>query len=380
MPTPKPYTAADGRTTWRVRFRHRGRESSETFPTKRAAQVFCNDIDGRGVDYAVAMRDRAELDHNAPTLDEVAEKWLTWKAKRVRSDRTVADYRRDYQRHISPALGGRPVTTIEDTDVQQLVESWIGVLAPKTVSDKHAILHGILAWAASTAGDKIIPANPATGTDLPNRKPLPVKALRPGEWQALHAALQQIDPNAADLALFLVSSGWRWSEATALDAWSTDDDGAAVRVTMGRVMRRNAAGQNVLVEDEGKRAASLRSIHLDAAASRMVRRRLEDAGGGLIFTTRRGNPWRYSNFIRDAWDPAVKVANLARRPTPHWLRHTSVVWAAQAGASLPELQSRIGHASIATTINVYGRGITDVQPAVLDRVAALRDGVRPALD
>jgi hypothetical protein len=44
---------------------------------------------------------------------------------------------------------------------------------------------------------------------------------------------------------------------------------------------------------------------------------------------------------------------------------------AMAGASLPELQGRIGHASITTTINVYGRMLTDVQPAALDAFAAM---------
>jgi hypothetical protein len=45
---------------------------------------------------------------------------------------------------------------------------------------------------------------------------------------------------------------------------------------------------------------------------------------------------------------------------------------ALSGASLPELQSRIGHASITTTINVYGSMLQDVSPASLAGFAALR--------
>jgi len=43
-----------------------------------------------------------------------------------------------------------------------------------------------------------------------------------------------------------------------------------------------------------------------------------------------------------------------------------------SGASMPELQSRIGHESIQTTINVYGRMLTDVAPKALADFAAMR--------
>jgi integrase len=150
---------------------------------------------------------------------------------------------------------------------------------------------------------------------------------------------------------------------------------------MDRVVRRNAAGQHVIV-DEGKGQASIRRVRVDPDAARMFRRRMiGKAPGDLVFTTPvsaqnglGGSQWHESNYLTRYWNPAVKAANLSRRPTPHWLRHTHVVWMALSGASLPELQSRIGHASITTTINVYGRMLSDVQPAALTAFAAMRGG------
>ncbi|MGW5239190.1 hypothetical protein ACWEOW_09690 [Monashia sp. NPDC004114] len=86
-------------------------------------------------------------------------------------------------------------------------------------------------------------------------------------------------------------------------------------------------------------------MELDSAAAAMVRARVSrQVRGGLVFTTGvtaqnglGGNQWRYSNFVQRYWLPAVKAANLGRRPTPHWLRHTHVAWMVLAGASLPEL-------------------------------------------
>ena len=152
-------------------------------------------------------------------------------------------------------------------------------------------------------------------------------------------------------------------------------------VSMEQVARRDAAGRNIIVA-EGKGQASVRRIRVDDAAAAMFRRRIVGkAPADLVFTTGisdqnglGGSQWNYSNFRRSAWDKAVKVANLARKPSPHWLRHTHVVWMAMTGASLGELRSRIGHASIQTTLDVYGRMLTDVSPAALGGFAALRSG------
>lgn len=392
MPEPKEIKLAGGRRAWRVRFRHGGKQTSETFYVKKRADAFCADIEHHGVDFAVRNRDAAEAHDTSPPLSDVAERFFEWKAPRAKSDRTVSDYRRDYRNAIDPTFGRRHVSSITDDDVQAWVDGMVSgtiaprafktglvPLSPKSIGDRHALLHQILDWAASRSGGRIIPANPCKDTNLPNRRRKQPKGLRPAEWAALYAALSQISSDAADLADFLISSGWRWSEAVALDAWGVDDDGAYVTCTMGRVLRRNAAGQHVVVEDDGKRDASMRSIKLDADTSAMVRRRIAAQGMGLVFRTPvsaqnglGGGGWHYSNFLDRHWNPAVKLANLARRPTPHWLRHTHVAWMATTGASLAELSSRIGHASIKTTIDVYGSMITDVGTDALGAFAAIK--------
>jgi integrase len=62
----------------------------------------------------------------------------------------------------------------------------------------------------------------------------PPKGLRPAEWKALHVALCQIDQDAADFALFLAWTGWRFSEAAALSSYDVEDYGDSLYVTMGR--------------------------------------------------------------------------------------------------------------------------------------------------
>jgi integrase len=248
----------------------------------------------------------------------------------------------------------------------------IGKLSAKSVIDRHVILHSIYGYALAPSR-RLVEHNPCIGTDLPKRRKGQPKGLKPAEWAALSAALQVIDADAADLALFLLATGWRWSEGAALSAYDVWTEGGSTYVTVSHIVRRNAAGQHPIVEDT-KSDAGQRRIAVDADCAAMLARRLDRVtGDGLVFTTSSGAQLHYSNFRRDAWNPAVKAANLTRKPSPHWLRHTHVVWMAMSGASLPELQSRIGHQSIKTTIDVYGRMLTDVSPTALKGFAAMRE-------
>jgi integrase len=383
-----------GRTTYKVRFRDnrispktgKRLQASETFDTKTDAMRFAGLLDA-GMDAHAAIRQLdLERGHTHTTLDTLAEQFFTWKATRVRSDRTVADYRRDYTNWIRPNLGSRAVDGITERDVQSLVDGMAARLSPKSVADRHAILHGIFAWAIAPSR-RLVEHNPCIGTDLPKRVKSQPKGLRPAEWQALYAALVKIDPDGADLALFLLATGWRISEAAALSVFDVEDTGTTLHVNMGRVVRRNAAGEHVIVED-AKSAAGIRRIQLDRETADMVRRRIDRnatvrrattlPNAELVFTTAKGSQWHSSNFNQRIWKPAVRAAGLSRHPTPHWLRHTSVAWLVMSGkVSLPEIQRRIGHEHISTTIDVYGRLIEDVSTDALEAFAAIRGPAQP---
>ena len=265
-------------------------------------------------------------------------------------------------------------------------------LAPKSVTDRFILLSSMLKWAADEER-AYIDRNPCKDVELPKRQKKAPKGLMPAEWVALERALRLIDGDAADLACGLLATGWRWSELTALTTLAVEDYSDTLWLNMSQVVRRNKAGQDVIVE-EGKGQASVRRVQLDPEAAEMVRRRiLGKAAGDFVFTTGRvqsggtggranglgGSRWHYSNFRNRYWIPAVKAANLTRQPTPHWLRHTHVGWMTMTGkVSLPELQARIGHASIKTTLDVYGRMISDVNTEALDAFAIMRNaGSKP---
>lgn len=380
----------DGTITYQVLYRNGSRQSSKTFADEKSAVQFADTVRVLGLKRALSEADEQST---GVTLDELVIDYWAYKSTRVRSDRTVKDYQRDYKNWISPALGWRPAAEIDEDDIQAWVDSMrkatkrvngetVPALSAKSIGDRHTILHGIFKWASSPRRVHVpLGHNPCIGTELPKNRKKPPQGLRPAEWQALYGALNRRNTHAADLAEFLISSGWRWSEATALDAFNVEDDGTYCHVTMSRVARRDGAGKTLIVED-AKSDAGMRRIKLDAEVSKTVRRRIQAVPhGGLVFATATGAQWNYSHFYSRFWKKAVEDAALGRRITPHMLRHTAVGYLALSGkVSMPEIQRRIGHQSIKTTFDVYGGMIEDVKDEALDFMAAMRNAPPVTID
>jgi integrase len=120
----------------------------------------------------------------------------------------------------------------------------------------------------------------------------------------------------------------------------------------------------------------------------MIRRRMVGLGrDDFLFTfadgrpgvNRRG-PWNVNSFRDLRWPRLVEAAGLTQRhPTPHWLRHTHVAICIAAGLSLAEIQRRLGHEDIQTTINVYGRMFQEMNDEAAGRLAQLLTPVAPDL-
>ena len=79
----------------------------------------------------------------------------------------------------------------------------------------------------------------------------------------------------------------------------------------------------------------------------------ERRGDGLVFPNKEGRHRRYSLFRRDVWNPATRAAGL--NVTPHDLRATCASLLIDAGASVKDVQTQLGHADVTTTLAIYAR-------------------------
>jgi integrase len=402
VPKPQKYTANDGTVTWRVRFRIGGGSRSETFATKKDADRFVSLLAAVGGARARAVMDEAKpSDVMEHLLGDVCDKWLAWKGAtradgspiRVSSSYTIDRYGQLIRNQIKPGLGTKPLNLITETDIQEWVDGLADTLSAKTVKDAHSVLHSIYKWAGNKAQGLAI-IDPCTETVLPKRRKNVAKGLREEEWHILYHAAADVSQDAADLLHFIVSTGWRWSEAVAVRSMDVDDwGGPKISVAMGRVLRREANGRFQFVDDEAKSQAGIRATGLKGSPVDMIRRRrIGLAPDDLLFTNDAGGVWYYPGFIARYWErpktgrdaapnrtrimERARALGLTRPITPNILRHTHAYMMLLGEEPYAAVQKRMGHEDIRTTTGVYGSMISDVSDAGLeafdDRIAPRR--------
>lgn len=370
-------TTKAGETTFAVLFRHGTKQASQTFATRRDAERFQGLVDLLGADRALKALVEEQPD-NRLTVGQLAAKFLAYKARDV-TERTMVDYRRDVANWIDPWFGHRAAESIDEADIQKWVDHMATKLAPKSVADRHMLMHSIFKFGRAKSR-RLVDHNPCEETELPKRTKKPPKGATVPEFRAILEAAYRRSPDAADLILFLGETGWRWSEAAALSLRTVEDDDTDVWVTVGQVYRLDGAYRQVIAEDEAKSYAAFRRIRMFPDTAAMLRRRVVGKGGSdLVFLNSRGRPWNQNTFLRETWPRILADAGLGdRNITPHYLRHMHVAVIAAGGAPLQEIQRRIGHESIQTTINVYGGLVGDVSDDTLGRAAAIMAGTRSA--
>lgn len=368
----REYDTADGKR-FRVRYRLGKVETSETFRRKADADEFAAILSGGGVTAALTW---LEARNNADSTLTFGQ-WFTLYLDQLTavSDRTRSDYRSTHRRYLAH-LDPLPLPILSRVHVTSLVNSMERAgRAPKTIKQTVHLLSSCLALAIDEGH---IVTNPTKRVRLP--KQAAVGSVKPrfmtdAEVAALVAATPE---HYRPLVVFLVGTGLRWSEATALQARHVDLVHATVRVEQAWKRVPGAAWQI----GPPKTPKSTRTVNAAVIALAAVTP-LSGKPNDWVFTTPTGGVVRHANFYAHIWKPSCERAGLVPPPRIHDTRHTHASWLISDGQSLEAVQDQLGHESILTTRGVYGHlqpalGIAVGHSASAALARALPDGVNVA--
>ena len=341
-------TRTDGTQAHRVFFRHEGKQTCLTFDDASLAEVFRASVEKLGVVRALELH-RIDRGHRRDRSTELTvEQWLNSHIDHLTGVRqaTLEQYRGYVKNDIGPVLGALPLAELGEHDValwvQALEESGA---APKTIANKHGFLSGALAAAVP----KHITANPAAGRKLPqgDGEDHEMVFLTRAEFATL---LAKVSEPWQPMIEFLVASGCRLGEATALRPTDVDIEASTVRIS--RAWNRSHSGYSI---GPTKTKRSKRTINVPGGVLGKL-----DLTGEWLFTNpgrgrrNEGGPVRPINLRRNVWYPAIARAKLDPAPRLHDLRHTCASWLIQKGLPLPVVSRHLGHESIQVTVDVYG--------------------------
>ncbi len=324
--------------------------------------------------------DGVHSDPGKLTVADWLNQWLD-EAQHSVSPKTLERYREIVDKHLVPNLGALPLGKLQPMHIQNYYTQALasgrcdgkGGLAPQTVRHHDRVLNVALKRARSL---RLIPGNPV---DVVKRPMVERREVEVMDSDASAKLLRTAGDTRLHTPIFLaLATGIRRGELLAL-RWS-DIDTEKRTLTVNQSLEQTKAGLRFKAP---KTKRSRRTIALSpsvvevlqAHKVRQVEERVSLALGrnqsGLVFTRHDGEPINPRNFSKE-FTRIVKRAGI-RPVTFHGLRHTHLTNLLLAGVHPKIASERAGHASIATTMDIYSHAVPGLQEDAAMRIdAALR--------
>jgi integrase len=244
------------------------------------------------------------------------------------------------------------------------VVAWVAGMRAKGLSASRSrqAYHVLTSMLDAAVRDGRLARNAAAGVDLPRLPTTERRYLTHGQLEDL---AERCGPYRL-LVLVLGYTGLRWGEVAALRTRRID-------LLRGRIEVAESVtdvnGQMVFgsPKSHARRWVPIPRFLREDLSVQLVGRGPDD----LVFPSTAGTPLRVQSFRRWRFDRAAAAAGLEGL-VPHELRHTAASLAIASGASIKGVQSMLGHASAAMTLDRYGHLFGDELDAVADRMDAAR--------
>ncbi|AGZ23673.1 TPA: site-specific integrase [Streptococcus suis] len=289
---------------------------------------------------------------------ELAELWLESYQLTVKPQTFIATKRMLYN-HLIPVFGALKLNKLSVSYIQGFINDLSSELVHYSVV--HSINRRVLQYGVSL---QLLPFNPARDVILPKvpkRENKAIKFIAPEDLKALMAYMEKLANKKFsyffDYVLYsvLLATGCRFGEVVALEWSDIDLDNGTISITKN---------YNRLLKLIGtpKSKAGVRVISIDKKTINLLRLYKNRQRQIFIETGARVSSVVFATPLKEYQNMATRQESLDRRIaeigiprfTFHAFRHTHASLLLNAGISYKELQYRLGHATLAMTMDIYG--------------------------
>lgn len=341
-------------------------QRSETCRTKKEAEARLSDV-------VAELRSGTYTEPSDETVGVFLTRWLGSLSGTVR-DSTLAGYGFIVNTRAIPSIGAIRLRDLSPEHLQRwLAELTTAGYATSTIRLSHTVLRRALNAAVRW---RVVPRNVARDVTPPAAERNAART-----WTA-EEARRFLESSARDpfatLWRLALDSGMRIGELLALNWDDVDFDRGTVAVR--RTVTRNRDAKWI-IGDDTKTRSGRRLIALTPSTAAALRRHRTDQ---LARRLAIGPAWVNTGLVFDGGDGALarpetvrygflRAVRLADVPslTFHGLRHTCATLLLASGVHPKVVQERLGHASIAITLDRYSHVTMDMQSeaaSALDRL------------
>lgn len=329
------------------------------FKTKREAELVLSRLQAQ-------FEKQGTSQQNNILFKDVYEEWYQSYINTVRVS-TYARTRAMFTNHILPAFGNKRIRTIRIIDVQKAVNRWFEI----------APVSGYKRWYQYTTNvfDYAIKMQYMSGNNPAKAITLPHRQIKPGDVpenfydrEELKLFFQGIDQKKEfdkyTLFRVLAYTGVRRGECLAL-TWG-DIDLVKQQIRVNKTITQGLRGE--IIVQPPKTKAGYRDIPLDSQTTAVLKkwqllqkkfyfsRRQKFVDKQLVFPSTR-NGYRSFNLPKKWYTTILnrvnKNENVLKSITIHGFRKSYCTALISAGLPIKEVQRRMGHDDIQTTLDVY---------------------------
>lgn len=299
------------------------------------------------------------------TYREIFEDWFTLVYRTKVKESTYWNTKIIFDKHILPALGSYKIKAITVTACQKQANIWCKE-HPNRFYRYINYAEMVFKYAESIGEisfnpmEKII--KPTPSEDLEDNDSETSNFYSRQELLDLLKELRKHYPLKRFVFFSLLAyTGVRKGEALSLTWKDIDFKNRTLTVSKTIAIGKNGA---ILIQ-KPKTKASIRTISLDTNTVDLLKewrinqtKRIEELGlvynvEQLVFSKDEDNSFMNPRTPQTWLDTLYRKNKKLRQITPHGFRHTHASLLFEAGASMKQVQARLGHSNIKTTMNVY---------------------------
>ena len=314
-------------------------------------------------------------------LDEFAQRWFESHVKKNLAPKTQRSYRNHLNNRILPALGHLDINKIRPQHIMDFVsmleagrarfDDREGAASSASIMYCYRVLSSMMQDAVQW---QVIPDNPCARVKPPKAERHGPQGFDEEAVGKMLSALENAPIKYRTIVLLAVDTGLRLGELMALK-WTDIDFGRSILSVTKSSQALKGMG---VYTKEPKNQSSVRQVAISASVLELLERyRKRQAAERLSMGERWADEgWVFARPTGEAMYPTTPSHwfrdFLKKNGLPlirfHDLRHLSASLLIAMNVPLKSVSSRLGHADIRTTANIYGAALQSIDHQAADKM------------